>query len=79
MSDMLKTGFKAGGVPALEADRSNFIEWMDLVKTVLLLKGLWDYAAGNILKLSTRDAAKEFDKEDTKAAVYLKIAAGKQQ
>ncbi|KXL48203.1 MAG: hypothetical protein FE78DRAFT_29325 [Acidomyces sp. 'richmondensis'] len=59
MSDILETGFKAGGVPALEADRSNFVEWMDL--------------------LSTRDVAKEFDKEDTKAAAYLKIAAGKQQ
>jgi len=79
MSDMLENGFKAGGVPALEADGSNFVEWMDLVKTVLLSKGLWDYAAGDILKPSTRDAAKEFDKEDAKAAAYLKIAAGKQQ
>jgi hypothetical protein len=38
MSDVFETGFKIGRVPAL--DRANFVKWLDLVKTVLLLKGL---------------------------------------
>jgi hypothetical protein len=38
MSDVFESGFKTGRVPAL--DGANFVEWLDLVKTVLLSKGL---------------------------------------
>lgn len=79
MSDLFKPGIKTGGVPILEADGSNFVEWLDLVKTVLVSKGLWDYVTGDTSKPTTRDAAREFDKEDAKAAAYLKVAAGKGQ
>jgi hypothetical protein len=77
MSDVFKSGFKIGRVPAL--DGANFVEWLDLVKIVLLLKGLWEYASSDIPKPLTPERAREFEREDAKAAAYLKIAAGRQQ
>jgi hypothetical protein len=77
MSDMFETRFKTGGLPVL--DDANFAEWLDLVRTVLLSRGLWDYASGDISKPSMLERAKEFEREDTKAVVYIKIAAGRQQ
>lgn len=46
---MFETGLKAGGVTALEADGSNFVEWLDLVKKALLSKDLWKYAIVNVI------------------------------
>jgi hypothetical protein len=77
MSDVFETGFKTGRVPALNG--ANFVEWLDLVKTVLLSKGLWEYASGDIPKPLTPERAREFEREDAKAAAYLKIAVGRQQ
>jgi len=80
MSDTFETGVaggKTGGVPIV--DGTNFVEWLDLVQTVLLTRGLWEYAVGDVTKPKTSDGGKEFDREDAKAAAYLKIAAGRGQ
>lgn len=63
---MLEAEFEASGVPAFKTDGSNLVERIDLVTTILLLKGVWDYAAENTPTLSIRDAAKEFDMEVAK-------------
>ena len=76
MSDGI-SGFKTGSFPVL--DESNFIDWLDLVETVLLSKGLWEYASGDATKPSEPDKAKEFEREDAKATAFLKMAAGREQ
>ena len=74
MSDGLSGfGIKTGDFPVL--DSSNFTEWSDLVETVLLSRGLWDYASGDTKRPSESDKAKEFEKEDAKATAFLKMAA----
>jgi hypothetical protein len=78
MSDIFETGMpgeKTGGIPALTS--ANFDEWMDLVKTVLRSKKLWQYATGDTRM--TRENAADFESEDAKAAAYLKLVAGKEQ
>lgn len=78
MSDGLSgLGIKTGSFPVL--DSSNFVEWLDLVETVLLSRGLWDFASGDTKRPSESDKAKEFEKEDAKATAFLKMAAGKEQ
>jgi hypothetical protein len=52
MSDGI-SGFKTGSFPVL--DESNFIDWLDLAGTVLLSKGLWEYASGDATKPSEPD------------------------
>ena len=77
MSDMFETGaasLKVSGIPPLTG--ANFEDWLDLVKTVLLSKGLWKYARGSVT--STPSKAEEIEPEDAKATAYLKIAAGSQ-
>ncbi|KYG39923.1 hypothetical protein M433DRAFT_160465 [Acidomyces richmondensis BFW] len=63
MSDMLEAEFEASREPAFKTDGPNLVEWIDLVTTILLLKGVLDYATENTHTLSIRDAAKEFDME----------------
>lgn len=78
MSDMFEASIsseRVGGIPILTG--ANFEEWLDLVKTVLRSKKLWNYAAGEIRM--TRENAADFESEDAKAAAYLKIAAGREQ
>ena len=77
MSDMFETGatnLKVSGIPPLTG--ANFEDWLDLVKTVLLSKGLWKYASGT--ETSRPGKAEDFEQEDAKATAYLKIAAGGQ-
>jgi hypothetical protein len=78
MSDELSGfGIKTGSFPVL--DSSNFTEWLDLVETVLLSRGLWEYACGDTKRPSDPDKVKEFEKEDAKATAFLKMAAGREQ
>ncbi|KYG41471.1 hypothetical protein M433DRAFT_7927 [Acidomyces richmondensis BFW] len=68
MSDILDTSVTGGRefkIPTITA--VNFEDWLDLVKTVLLSKGLWKYATGSIVSTLGKD--EDFEKEDAKAAV----------
>ena len=78
MSDGLSSLIsKTGHIPVLKS--SNYTEWLDLVETVLISKGLWGYASGSIARPSEPEKANEFEREDAKASALLKIAAGGEQ
>ena len=57
---------------------SNFTEWLDLAQTVLISRGLWEYATGEITKDDEEDK-KSFRREDAKAVAFSKLAAGRAQ
>jgi hypothetical protein len=67
---------KSGKFPVLTS--SNFTEWLDLAQTVLISRGLWEYATGDITEDSEPDE-KSFRREDAKAVAFLKLAAGSEQ
>ncbi|KYG40198.1 hypothetical protein M433DRAFT_160797 [Acidomyces richmondensis BFW] len=78
MSDMFETsgtGRREYKVPTIIA--ANFEDWLDLVKTVLLSKGLWKYTNSSVVCVLGK--AEEHEREDTRAAAYLKIVAGSEQ
>jgi hypothetical protein len=58
---------------------SNFTEWLDLAKTVLISRGLWEYATGEITEGPGSKDKQEFRREDAKAVAFLKLAAGREQ
>jgi hypothetical protein len=68
---------KSGKFPVLTS--SNFTEWLDLAQTVLISKGLWEYATGEITEGSELEDKKSFRKEDAKAVAFLKLAVGREQ
>jgi hypothetical protein len=68
---------KSGKFPVLTS--SNFTEWLDLAQTVLISKGLWEYATSEITEGSVLEDKKSFRKEDAKAVAFLKLAVGKEQ
>ena len=67
---------KSGKFPVLTS--SNFTEWLDLAQTVLISRGLWEYATGEITEDDEEDR-KSFRREDAKAVAFLKLAAGREQ
>ncbi|KYG40255.1 hypothetical protein M433DRAFT_9040 [Acidomyces richmondensis BFW] len=78
MSDMFETSGTGGReykVPTITA--ANFEDWLDLVKTVLLSKGLWKYTDSSVV--CALGKAEEHEREDARAAAYLKIVAGSEQ
>jgi hypothetical protein len=68
---------KSGKFPVLTS--SNFTEWLDLAQTVLISKGLWEYATGETIEGSELEDKKSFRKEDAKAVAFLKLAVGREQ
>jgi hypothetical protein len=74
--DASSMDLKSGKFPVLTS--SNFTEWLDLAQTVLISRGLWEYATGDITEDSERDV-KSFRREDAKAVAFLKLAAGREQ
>jgi hypothetical protein len=78
MSDDASTiDLKSGKFPVLTS--SNFTEWLDLAQTVLISRGLWEYATGEITEGSAAEDKKSFRREDAKAVAFLKLAAGREQ
>jgi hypothetical protein len=79
MSDGFQLGaeYKARRFPVLT--NANFIEWLDLAEDVLLSKGLWKYASGEVPEPTDLDSKAAFLKEDAKAVAFLKSAAGSEQ
>jgi len=69
------TGGREYKVPTTTA--ANYEDWLDLIKTVLLSKGLWKYTDGSVVCAPGK--ADEYEREDAKAAAYLKIVAGSEQ
>ena len=53
---------------------SNFTKRLDLAQTVLISRGLWEYATGDITE-DTEEDKKSFRREDAKAVAFLKRAA----
>ena len=51
---------------------------LDLAQTVLISRGLWEYATGEITEDDEEDK-KSFRREDAKAVAFLKLAAGREQ
>jgi hypothetical protein len=68
---------KSGKFPVLTS--SNFTEWLDLAQTILISKGLWEYATGETTEGSELEDKKSFRKEDAKAVAFLKLAVGREQ
>lgn len=68
---------KAGKFPVLTS--TNFTEWLDLAEDVLLSRGLWRYASGDVAEPTDPDGKIAFQKEDAKAVAFLKSAAGTEQ
>jgi hypothetical protein len=68
---------KSGKFPVLTS--SNFTEWLDLAQTVLISKGLWEYATSDDIAGSRPEDQKSFRKEDVKAVAFLKLAVGREQ
>lgn len=78
MSDDASTiDLRSGKFPVLTS--SNFTEWLDLAQTVLISRGLWEYATGEITEGPSLKDKQEFRKEDAKAVAFLKLAAGREQ
>jgi len=78
MSDIFEisaTGRREYKVPTIIA--ANFEDWLDLMKTVLLSKNLWKYTDNSVVCVPGK--AEEHEREDAKAAAYLKIVAGSKQ
>jgi hypothetical protein len=77
MSDDVSTiDLKSGKFPVLTS--SNFTEWLDLAQTVLISRGLWEYATSEITEGSAAEDKKSFRREDAKAIAFLKLAAGRE-
>jgi len=74
--DVLSIDLKSRKFPVLTS--SNFTEWLDLAQTVLISRGLWEYATGEITKDNKEDT-KSFRRKDAKAVAFLKLAAGREQ
>jgi hypothetical protein len=78
MSDDVSTiDLKSGKFPVLTS--SNFTEWLDLAQTVLISRGLWEYATSEITEGSAVEDKKSFRREDAKAVAFLKLVAGREQ
>jgi len=78
MSDMLGTLHSLPPAAKVwKITAANFEDWLDLIKTVLLSKGLWKHANGSAV--CALGQAEEYEREDAKVAAYLKVVVGSEQ